>query len=104
MENTPNHMRNFNSFYFKDGETIMAFNLRYMKLFNKLSEVIQPTPQAYLVHYYNSIPHIYFRWLEEKGINCLGLSLEAYLEFEEQNLRICLPFDDVVPKYNPIQI
>jgi hypothetical protein len=98
MENPTDHMRNFKNLSFNDGETIKAFNLRFMKLFNKIPKVIIPTRQVSLAHNDNNLPLSYRHQLEENGIKCLGSTMQTCLEFEEHNLRIGLFFGNFGPK------
>ena len=93
VDNPGEHLKSFNFLVFKESETIKAFNLRFMKLYNRIPEAIRPTSQAALVQYYNALPPPYRHHLEEKNVNCLGSALQTCIEFEEQNIRTGLPFD-----------
>ena len=87
MENPTEYMKHFQNLSVKSGKTIKAYNLKFIKLLIKIPEVIYPTQQAALVHYYNILPPAYHNQLEEKNIDSIGPALKVCLEFEDQNLR-----------------
>lgn len=92
-KNLVEHLKTFNLLTFKEGETIKAFNLRFMNLYNRIPETIKPSSQASLVQYYNALPPPYRHHLEENNVNCLGSSLQVRIEFEEKKLQTNLPFE-----------
>lgn len=70
-----------------------AFNLRFMKIFNEILEVIQPSQEVYLVKYYIILSPTHRNQLEEKNVTNLGLALQNCIEFEDQNQRTSLLLD-----------
>jgi hypothetical protein len=89
-------LREYNNIAYKDGETIKSFNLCFNKLYNQISELIQPHNQATFMHYYNALPSPYRHRLEEKSIDNLGYALHTCLEYEEQLERASLPQGELV--------
>ena len=52
-------IKEYNSMMFHHGETIKDINLRFIKLYNKILDVIRPRSQDILIHYYSTIPLVY---------------------------------------------
>jgi hypothetical protein len=76
----------------KDNESILAFNLRFIKFYNCIPMSIHPTNLASLLHYYDLLPPLYHWWLEEKNVQNLELALITCLDFEEQSHRTSFSF------------
>lgn len=49
IDNPVEHLQRFNNLTFKEGETNMAFNIQFMKLYNRILETIRPSNQPALV-------------------------------------------------------
>jgi hypothetical protein len=76
----------------KDNESILTFNLHFIKLYNLIPTLIRPTNLVALLHYYELLPPLY-RWqLEEKNVQNLELFLSTCLDFEEKIRRTCYSF------------
>jgi hypothetical protein len=76
----------------KDNESILAFNLRFIKLYNSIPMSIRPTNLAALLHYYELLPPLY-RWqLEEKDVQSVELALTTCLHLEEKIRRTSFSF------------
>jgi len=80
-------LKDYNNLIYNKGKKIKDFNLCLTKLYNHIMEIIQPHNQASLMHYYKELPSSYHHRLEEKNANCLGSTLQTYLEFEEKLTR-----------------
>jgi hypothetical protein len=89
-------LREYKNISYKDGETIKYFNLRFTKLYNKIPELFLPQNQPSFMHYYNVVPSPYHHRLEEKAMENLSSTLQAFLEYEEQLERMSLPKEDLV--------
>jgi hypothetical protein len=75
-----------------DNEGILAFGLRFIKLYNSIPISILPTKLAALFLYYELLPPFY-RWrLEEKNVQNLELALITCLVFVEQSQRTSFSF------------
>jgi hypothetical protein len=87
LDNPYEHLKRFNQLRMKDNESILTFNLQFIKLYNLIPTPILPTNLVALLHYYELFPPLY-RWrLEEKNVQNLELALSTCLNFEEQNRR-----------------
>jgi hypothetical protein len=93
-------LREYNNIAYKDNETIKSFNLRFIKLYNQITELILPQNQATFMHYYNALHSPYHHRLEEKSIDNLGSALHTCLEYEEQLERAGLPKGDSIKQTN----
>jgi hypothetical protein len=92
FDNPYGHLKRFNHFHMKDNESIHAFNLRFIKLYNCILMNIFPTNLVSLLHCYDVLPPLY-RWpLEEKNVQNLELALNTCLDFEEQSRRTGFSF------------
>jgi hypothetical protein len=81
------HLKKFNQSHMKEIESILSFNLRFIKLYNVIPMSIFPTNLTTLFHYYDLLPPLY-RWqLEEKKFQDLDLSLITFLDFKEKFCR-----------------
>jgi hypothetical protein len=75
------YLKRFNQLHMKDNESILTFNLKFIKLYNSIPTPILPTNLISLLHYYELLPPLY-RWrLEEKNVQNLELALSTYLNF-----------------------
>jgi hypothetical protein len=87
LDNPYEHLKRFNQLRMKDNESILTFNLQFIKLYNLIPTPIFPTNLVALLHYYELFPPLYRWWLEEKNVQNLELALSTCLNFEEQNRR-----------------
>jgi hypothetical protein len=87
LDNPYEHLERFNHLHMKDNESILTFNLRFIKSYNSIPTSIPPTNLASLLHYYELLPPLY-RWrLEEKNVQNLELALSTCLDFKEKICR-----------------
>jgi hypothetical protein len=59
LDNPYDHLKRFNHLHMKYNEIILAFNLRFIKLYNSIPMSILPTNLAALLHYYEILPPLY---------------------------------------------
>jgi hypothetical protein len=92
LDNPYEHLKRFNQLHMKDNESILTFNLRFIKSYNSIPTPIRPTNLVSLLHYYELLPPLY-RWrLEEKNVQNLELALTTCLDFEEKICRTGFSF------------
>jgi hypothetical protein len=92
LDNPYEHLKRFKQLLMKDSESILTFNLHFIKLYNLIPTLIHPTNSVSLLHYYEILPPLYRWWLEEKNVQNLELSLSTCLDFEEKISRTCYSF------------
>jgi len=83
LDNPYGHLKRFNQLLMKDNESILTFNIHFMKLYNLIPTPIHPTNLDALLHYYELLP-LYWWQLEEKNVHNLELDLSTCLDFEEK--------------------
>ena len=94
QQNAIEFLKEYNSMVYQPSEMMRAFNLRFTKLYNRISESIRPYEHDSLIHYYNIIPLVYNNRLEEKVVNSIFTTLQSCVEYEDQMQRICLPIPE----------
>jgi hypothetical protein len=92
LDNPYKHLKRFNQLRIKDNESILIFNLQFIKLYNLIPTPILPTNLDYLFHYYKLLPPLYQWRLDENNVQNLELALSTCLDFEEKIHRIGYSF------------
>jgi hypothetical protein len=54
LDNPYDHLKRFNQLLMKDNESILTFNLQFIKLYNLIPTPIFPTNLVALLHYYET--------------------------------------------------